>query len=250
MIKCYIVEDEEPTLHQLIERVNRHEALYLTGFSASAEKAILEIERYKPQLLFLDMELPDLNGLDIIKVIQVKPNIIFTTAYDRYAVDAFNYEAVDFLLKPYSEERFNQAVDKVVKRIDRHPDLHLELQNLLRHWKPQTEFLTRIPSRIGDKIFVLNVEDIVYFNSKDKVVFAHRDHDYFIINFTLDELQNRLNPENFFRIHRSTIVNLDYIQTIEPLIGGTYVMTVKDKNRSQLQVSRNAGKAIRSHFNW
>jgi DNA-binding LytR/AlgR family response regulator len=86
--------------------------------------------------------------------------------------------------------------------------------------------------------------------SKDKVVFAERDKDSYIINFTLDELQNRLNPNQFFRIHRSTIVNLEYLQTIEPLIGGTYIVTVNDQKKTQLQVSRSAGKVIKARFNW
>ena len=250
MIDCYVVEDEKSALVRIIELIEKHSRLNLVGYSHTAHKAIEEIERLNPRLLFLDMELPDMNGLDILKVLKSNPLIIFSTAYDRYAVDAFNFNAVDFLLKPFSNERFEQAVERVAQQSDTSQNIQLELSQFLNNLKFKAEWLTRIPSRIGSKIFVLNVNDIIYFSSQDKVVLAYIHDDSFIINYTLEELQNRLNPDHFFRIHRSTIVNMDYIQSIEPLLGGTYLMSVKDKKKSKLQVSRSAGRIIRERFNW
>ena len=102
-----------------------------------------------------------------------------------------------------------------------------EMVNFLEQARIKSNLLTRIPAKMGEKIFIHNVRDILYFKSKDKVVFAHLKNDYYIINYTLDELRQRLNKEQFFRIHRSTIVNLDFVRTIEPFGGGTYLMRLK-----------------------
>ncbi len=249
MISCLIVEDEAPARARLEELVAGHGDLKLVGTAGNGRQAIRQIESQKPQLLFLDVHLPDISGLDVLKVVQHKPLVIFTTAYDRYAVEAFEQNALDYLLKPFSEERFRIAVEKVMARLSSHTGVP---EDVLIPDKRQggLHYLKRIPSRVGDKIYLLNAEEVVYFTSRQKIVTAHLRDTFYMVNYTLEELEARLDPEMFFRIHRSTIVNLNYVMTIEPLFGGAYVMKMRDKERTELNVSRNAGKVIRQRLGW
>ncbi len=248
MITCLIIEDEAPSRERLKSFVFTNNSLNLIDEAENAIDAIKIINEKTPQLIFLDIQLPDLSGLDILKVIKHKPFVIFTTAYDQYALNAFQNNAVDFLLKPFSQENFNEAIEKVKEKLPVTPNVVNEMGKFLEQHRIQSNLLTRIPAKVGVKIFILNVQEILYFKSKDKVVFAHRKNDYFIINYTLDELIHRLNREQFFRIHRSTIVNLDFVQTIEPFGSGTYIMQLKDN--SELQISRTAAREIREKLGW
>jgi len=124
------------------------------------------------------------------------------------------------------------------------------LDQLLSRWTPQREYLKRIPSKIGDKIYILSDDQIVFFETKDKLVFAHLDDSKYLVNYKMEELQARLDPQKFFRIHRSTIVNLNYVKTIESWFAGGYRMLVRDKNKTELTISRSAGKALRQKLGW
>ncbi len=254
MIGCLIVEDELPARNRLLELINNRSELQVVGMATNGREAIQLIDSLKPELLFLDVHLPDISGLDVLKVVHHKPHIVFTTAYDRYAVQAFEHNALDYLLKPYSADRFRLSVEKILnQRNDPHlikpASTIIDLPEQNGASRPWT-YLKRIPAKTADKIYLLNTENIVYFISRQKVVTVHLSNDFHIVNYTLDELQMRLDPELFFRIHRSTIANLNFVQTIEPLFGGTYLMHMKDKHHTELNVSRNAGRNIRQRLGW
>ena len=210
MLQTILIEDEAPARDRLAALIGTHPELELIAQCSNGNQAIRQIDLLKPELIFLDIHLPDISGLDIIKVLTSRPMIIFTTAYDQYAVNAFEHNAVDFLLKPFSEERFKRAVQKAITQSSEKNILNTQIQSILQNWKQPDQFLTRIPAKSAERIFILNTTEIIYFHSKDGVVTAHRQNDYFIINYTLDELQNRLDTEHFFRIHRATIVNLNF----------------------------------------
>ncbi len=247
-IKTFVVEDEAPARERLLAFVEAHPQLTPVGWSDTGEEAIRQITHLKPDLIFLDVQLPDISGLDVLKLIPDSPAIIFSTAFDRYAVEAFEHNAIDYLLKPYDYERFSRAVEKALQRLLEQGNRPLgeKIETHIPSFQP----LQRIPARIGGRIYLLPVAEIVFFSSEDKVVLAHLAEKSFIINYTLDELEKRLDPEQFFRIHRSTIVNLNYVHAIEPYLGGTYIMEVRDKHHSQLTISRNAAKRLRKKLGW
>ena len=159
-------------------------------------------------------------------------------------------DAIDFLLKPFSREQFQEAVEKASEKINSTIPAHTNFGQLLHIMRPQSEYLNRIPAKVGEKIYILPVNEIYYFLSKDKVVFAYLKNTSFIINFTLDELQNRLDKEHFIRIHRSTIVNFNFVHTIEPLGAGTYMIRMRDQEKTELQISRSAAREIREKMGW
>ncbi|NOX36295.1 MAG: response regulator transcription factor [Calditrichaeota bacterium] len=244
-ITVYIVEDEPPARERLLAFVDAHPQLKSVGWSETGKKALEEIPRILPDVVLLDIHLPDISGLDVLKLLPEKPQVIFSTAYDQYALQAFELNAVDYLLKPYSYERFERAIEKLKTRTLTPPDL----TDATRGVRLQ-QTLQRIPARVGERIYILAVDDIVYFASEDKVVLAHLVDKAYIINYTLEELEQRLDPEQFFRIHRSTIVNLNFVHIIEPYFGGSYIMEVKDNRRTQLPISRNAARRLRKKLGW
>ncbi|MCH8125116.1 response regulator transcription factor [candidate division KSB1 bacterium] len=250
MIRAFIVEDEQPALERLKDLIDEITDVEIIGSNPSGKEAVQQIDSLKPDLLFLDIHLTDISGIDVLRLISHQPAIIFTTAYNQYAIEAFELRAVDYLLKPFSKERFEEAVDKVREKLQPDQDMTSTFKQLLQSWQPGKDYLTRIPSRIGDKIYILPDDEIVYFKSEDKVVFAYLADSDFIVNYTLEELQNRLHPDKFFRIHRSTIVNLNYVKTIEAWFGGGYKMKVKDKRNTELTISRSAGRLLREKLGW
>jgi DNA-binding LytR/AlgR family response regulator len=250
MIRAFIVEDEHPALQRLQEFLQRIPDIEIVGSEASGKKASDQIEAVRPDLLFLDIHLSDISGIDLLHLLSHQPLVIFTTAYDKYAIEAFELRAVDYLLKPFSEERLKEAVGRARERLTANEAPAEGIMQLLSNWNPQKDYLTRIPSKIGDKIYVLPDDDVVYFASEDKLVFAYLIDAKFMLNYTLEQLQNRLDPDKFFRIHRSTIVNLNYVKTIEAWFGGGYKMKVKDKKNTELTISRSAGRALRDKLGW
>jgi two-component system LytT family response regulator len=176
--------------------------------------------------------------------------VIFTTAYNQYAIKAFELQAIDYLLKPFSFERLKVAIKRAKEVLEGNFSSQQNIKNLLSQWSPQKDYLTRIPSKIGDKIYIINEDKIVYFASDQKLVFAHLEETKYLVNYKLEELSARLDPEKFFRIHRSTIVNLNYVQTIEAWFGGGYMMKVRDKQNTELTISRAAGKLLRQKLGW
>ena len=248
--KVYIVEDEKPARERLEKFISKFQEFELIGFSESGKNAAIEIDSLKPDLIFLDIQLTDITGIDLLHLLSWKPQVIFTTAFNEYAIQAFDLQAIDYLLKPFSEERFKMAVEKSLKQLSGEKYNINQFKQLLNDWKPQTDYLTRIPSKIGDKIYIINEDDVVYITSEDKLVFAYLFETKFLINYTLEQLLSRLNPDKFFRIHRSTIVNMDYVKTIETWFAGCYRMIVKDNKKTELTISRSAGKLLRQKLGW
>jgi len=250
MIKTIIIEDEKPAMDRLKSLVKKIDAIEVIASCYSGKDAVALIDGKKPDLIFLDIHLTDISGIDLLHLITHKPLTIFTTAYDQYAIQAFELQAVDYLLKPFSLERLQEAVRRAEEKLKTPGPVDPDLNRLLSRWVPQQDYLKRIPSKIGDKIYILGDDQIVYFDTEDKLIFAHLDDSKFMVSYKMEELQARLDPDKFFRIHRSTIVNLNYVKTIEAWFAGGYMMTVRDKNRTELTISRSAGKALRRKLGW
>jgi two-component system LytT family response regulator len=174
MIKVMIVEDEKPAVERLKTLVKNIEEIELIGICTSGREAVLMIDQLKPHLIFLDIHLTDISGIDLLHLLTHQPQIIFTTAYNRYAIQAFELQAVDYLLKPFSFQRLEQAVRRAKEKIDLTRQQDFDLNKLLSQWAPQKDYLKRIPSRLGDRIYIINDDQVVYFSTEDKLVFAHQ----------------------------------------------------------------------------
>jgi DNA-binding LytR/AlgR family response regulator len=250
MIKTLIIEDEKPAMDRLLGFVEDIPDMEIIGTTDSGKIAAKMIDEMKPDLLLLDIHLADISGIDLFHLITYKPLVIFTTAYNQYAIQAFELQAIDYLLKPFPQERLELALARARDKLEGGIQQDKNIRKLLTQWAPQHDYLKRIPSKIGDKIYILNDDKIVYFASEQKLVFAHMEDTKYFVNYKLEELTARLDPEKFFRIHRSTIVNLNYVQTIEAWFGGGYKMKVQDKLKTELTISRTAGKLLRQKLGW
>jgi DNA-binding LytR/AlgR family response regulator len=206
-----------------------------------------KLQQLEPDLIFVDVELPDMLGIDVIRHVRFAGDIIFCTAHDSYAVTAFELAAIDFLLKPYSQARFQAAIAKVLRHKGKKPNPGKELwQNLA----DDNAALHRLPVHEGEKIIFLDSADITHFASNNRIVFAYLDQRHYAVNYTLDELEKRLRKQQFFRIHRSTLVNLGWVDSLTPWFGGALKLTLRDREKTQLSVSRAAARRLRENFKW
>jgi two-component system LytT family response regulator len=246
--RALLVDDEELALKRLQRLLRDEPEVEVVGTAENGRKAIELVEELKPDILFLDIQMPGLTGFDVIRRLRHVPVVIFTTAYDEYALQAFETSAVDYLLKPIEKARLQKALEKL-RRLrsggaagDFEQRLDLLLKTIER--KEGESFLTHIPAKLGERILIFGVTDAAYFYASDKYTFLVTGEKEFIIDRTLAELQEKLDPARFVRIHRSAIVNVEKVKEIVSLIGGRYLCRLKNPAKD-LPVSRSMVRNLR-----
>ena len=237
-----LIVDDEPLARQRIRSLLRpYDDVNVVGECGDAGTAARAIIDQRPDLVFLDVQLPGRSGFGVIAAIDPAelPVVIFVTAYDKYAVEAFKVHAVDYLLKPFEIERFHLAVKRARAEIgrERGGDLSRRLLMLLHDRDSKPKYLTRIKVRSGNSFLFLHTADIDYIESEANYVRIHVGKDSYLVRGTIGSLEERLDPNQLVRIHRSTIVNLDGIKEMHPWFqNGEYSLTMKDGK--QLTISR------------
>jgi len=242
-LRALIVDDEPPArseLRYMLEKVNGVE---IVGEASNAREAIELIRALNHDVVFLDIQMPGLNGLnvaEIIKELPQSPAVVFVTAYGEHAVKAFELDAIDYLIKPFDEKRLLKTVNKVVDSRKEHQKRATSLpsEGILR--------IGRIPVEKRGKTILLSTQDIIFVDTKDDYTFIHTYDENYITSFTLKELENRLHDHAFFRAHRGYIVNLHEVKEIVPMFGGSFLLRVKDSKESEIPVSRRNAKKLRS----
>lgn len=240
-LKTIIVEDELLARNLLKSFIEDIDIIDLIGECENGFEGVKMINELKPDLIFLDIQMPKITGFEMLELLDHKPEIIFSTAYDQYALKAFEYNAADYLLKPYSKERLNEAVDKVAERIlsgNRKSDLAEKLNEF-----PRDEFLDRIVVKDRHKINIIPVDKIRYIESMDDYVMIYTAEGRFIKQKTMRYLEDSLNPHEFVRIHRSCIVKVNEIKEIQQYEKESYVVILADKTK--LKVSKSGYKKLK-----
>jgi two-component system LytT family response regulator len=244
-----IVDDEGLARRRLRRMVEKFSEIHLIGEAANGREAVEIIDAQKPDLVFLDVQMPGLSGFDVLRKITFTPVIIFVTAFDEFALQAFEENAIDYLLKPVTEARLRKAIDKLrtLRSIPLESTSPTDLSALLAGLqKPRPKFLERISSRVGERILVFDVKNISHFYAENKYTFlSTRGHNH-IVNFTLQELEKLLDPEIFLRIHRSTIVNLSHVAELQPEGGGKYRVRLKGDSETPLIASYGNAQALKA----
>ena len=238
--KTLLIDDEPLALDRLERLLQPHRDLVdIIGRASNGAEAVAKIETQKPDLIFLDIQMPEFNGFEVLEQLTHQPWIIFSTAYDEYALKAFATNSIDYLLKPVDPERLKKALEKL-QHLTRSEvsAFQSQLQNLLAGLKPAAA--KRIQVRAGDHIRFLNVKDIFFFQAEDKYVEAHTYEEVFLLDATLNDLEAELPAADFVRIHRSTIINLNHLAEVVREFPGSYRARMKDKKKSGLPVSRSA----------
>ncbi|MBL7708819.1 MAG: response regulator transcription factor [Chitinophagaceae bacterium] len=245
-----IVIDDEPAARRLMKSLLEEYAQVVTvvAEAGNGREAITKIEELRPDLIFLDIQMPDLTGFEVLEQLTHKPNVIFTTAYEQYAIKAFENFSIDYLLKPIKEERLQQSIDKLKQfgRLNQTLDIN-SLQDIIRQLQaPQKA--TALPIKTGDRITLLRYENIAYLEAQDKYVYVFTtDGQKHLTDQSLTTLSEKLPPQ-FYRIQKSYIINKDKIKEMHRHFNSRYLFIMDDKAGTRLTSGRTYHDEIRSEF--
>ena len=240
-IRTLIVDDEPLGRERIRTLIGDDADIEVVDECSDGKQAVAAIQRTNPDLVFLDVQMPEMDGFGVLEAIagDRMPAIIFVTAYDRYAVQAFEVHALDYLLKSFDRDRFQDALLRAKKRIQNSPigPWNERLAGLLEDLQNRQTHVTRFVIRSGGRIVFLRVEEIDWLEAAGNYVSIHVGRDRHLLRGTLQSVLERLDPAQFLRIHRSTVVNCNRIKELQPLFHGDY--TVRLRDGTELTLSRN-----------
>jgi two-component system LytT family response regulator len=249
--RTIIVEDEKPARDLLKVYLSEYPGLELTGEYDNGFDGLKAINEAKPDAVFLDVQMPKLTGFEMLEVLDHHPEVIFTTAYDQFAIRAFEQNAVDYLLKPFSRERFGEAIRKLTSRLESRsdrPDEKSGIEKIRIHLADSDEKLHRVVIKKSGKIHVISTDDINFLEAQDDYVMVYTDEGKFLKQQTMKYFENHLDQEQFVRVHRSYIANISSIERIEPYEKTNYILILKDGNK--VPVSRSGMQVLKDNLDF
>ncbi|HNW97895.1 MAG TPA: LytTR family transcriptional regulator DNA-binding domain-containing protein [Bacteroidales bacterium] len=246
-IRTIIIEDEEPARALIKNYLSANNDIEIIEECADGFTGVLAINNNKPDLVLLDIQMPKLTGFEVLELIQYKPVIIFTTAFEQYAIKAFETGAADYLLKPFTKERFANALDKAKEKIFSKNKQEPNYSSLMNAYDDKEENINRIAIRTGSKIHLINADEIIYISSDDDYVQVHTKEGNFLKEKTMKYFETHLDSGIFIRIHRSFIVNINFIQRLDYYDKENYSAVLK--NNDVLKVSNNGYKLLKGKLN-
>jgi two-component system, LytTR family, response regulator len=257
-IKIIVVDDEEEAREGIKQLLAEDSEIELLSVCKNGLEAINEINRSTPDLVFLDIQMPEINGFDVLNSIKIKPlpMIIFITAFDQYALRAFEIHANDYLLKPFTDERFYQALEFAKNQIRNASidNINRKLTSILTNYVNnnsekdsdrlinENSGLNRMIIKSSGKIYFIQLDDISWVEAFDYYVKIHVKDKFYLVRESLKKMESKLPGDKFIRIHKSTIINMDYVRELEPHFNGEFI--VKLNNEKQLKVSRSFRKNL------
>jgi two-component system LytT family response regulator len=247
MISAYVLDDERLAVQRLSRLLADTGRVTIAGESTDPEAALAFLSQHQVDVLFLDIQMPGLTGFDLLERLESPPPVVFTTAYDRYALEAFEVSSIDYLLKPIEPERLAKALDKVARFAAPPQDVHRLARELAAALAPARR-PDRIASRIGDRTTLLELARVTHFFSKDKLTFAASQGREHVVDQTLTDLERTLDPRRFVRIHRATIVNLAYVHELHPGVDSGLIVRLKDERATELAVARDRVRELKARL--
>ena len=234
-MKKIIIIDDEPLARSIVKSfLNTFSDVEIVAECNNGFEGIKAIEEHQPDLIFLDIQMPKINGFEMLELIDCNPSVIFTTAFDEYALKAFETSAIDYLLKPFTKERFDQAFLKWKTSVDN--DSTTVQINELPNKQPDEKL--RVVVKDGSTIQIIPTSDILYIEGYDDYVKVHTNNKYYLKKKTLNYYEQTLNSNDFLRIHRSFIINVNYLTKIDSFEKNSYRATMT--NQAQVPISRNS----------
>jgi len=258
-LRAYLVDDEPLAVERLSRLLAKFEGLTIAGSATDPARALADLqgpEGKSIDVLFLDIQMPGMNGFELLSRLPEQPCVVFTTAYDQYALRAFEVNSIDYLLKPVEAEQLERALHKLQRlrptvKADwqQKPELAALLQELAANLRGERQdFPRRLATRVGERISFLDLDQVTHVMASDKLTFAVANGRQHCVDQTISELENRLDPAHFLRIHRAVLVNVDWIQDLNAWFGGKVVVTLKDAQHTQLTVARDRVRALKSRL--
>jgi len=246
-LRTILVDDEQPARDVVKHYLKDFPEIEILGEFTDGFSGLKAIQELKPDLVFLDVQMPKLTGLELLDLLDQPPLIIFSTAYDQYAIKAFEMNAVDYLLKPYSKERFTQAVQKAIAQAASGIRQSAPVQNLVKTLDENPEFLQRIAVKSRHKVSVVPIDDIVYLEAEGDYVMIYTKDAKHLKEKTMKYFETHLDPGQFIRIHRSYIINARFIDRIEYYDKENYA--VLTKTGAKLRASTSGYKTLKQVLN-
>jgi len=245
-LRTIIVEDEELARNLMKSFLKDNESIEIIAECENGFEGVKMINELKPDLVFLDIQMPKITGFELLELLEHKPHIIFATAYDQYALKAFEYNAADYLLKPYSKDRLNEAVEKVFERVSKE-GAESDVADKVADF-PKDEYLERVVVKDRHKIHIIPVDQIRYIESMDDYVMIYTNEGRHMKQKTMKYFESGLNPKEFLRIHRSYIVKVEEINEIQQYEKESYIVILHDKTK--LKVSKTGYKNLKEVLNF
>jgi two-component system LytT family response regulator len=240
LIRVLLVDDESLAREMLREMLQDDPQVTIVGESCNGHEAVEAIRTHSPDLIFLDVQMPELGGFEVLEALGKDiPRVIFVTAYDQYAVRAFEVHALDYLLKPFDQERFDISWQRARAQIlrDRDGGTDQRILALLEEMKAGNKYLERLVIKASGRIYFLETSEIDWIEAEGNYVSVHSGKKSHLLRETISSLEAQLDPKKFLRIHRSSIVRIDRIQELQPWFHGEYRIILQ--NGTQLTLSRN-----------
>lgn len=246
-IKTVIVEDEELARKLLRSYLSGRDDIEILAECENGFEGVKAINELKPDLVFLDIQMPKITGFEMLELLEHRPEIIFCTAYDQYALKAFEYNAADYLLKPFAKDRLFAAIDKVKEKIEKQPAETETIVDKITNY-PKDEYLDRVVVKDRHKIHIIPADQIRYIESMDDYVMIHTGDGRYMKQKTMQFFENSLDPHHFVRIHRSFIVRVDQIAQLQQYEKESYIVILHDKTK--LKVSKTGYKNLKGRLNF
>jgi two-component system, LytTR family, response regulator len=241
-MKAFLVDDEPIAIDRLRVLIEEHGRVEIVGAGVNPAEVLPAIRSSAPDVLFLDIEMPGLSGFELLERLgPPQPLIVFTTAYDQYALDAFKVNSIDYLLKPIGRADLARAIAKL-ERVLGGTEARGDVAALLEQVRAalarsEPEYLVRVASRTGERVDFVDVADVTHFYAKDKLTFAATAVKHYALDLSIVDLEPRLDPRQWLRIHRSTLVSVNAIKEVHAWFGGKAVVRLKD-GKTELQIPR------------
>ena len=239
-IQALIVDDERLARKRIRSLLKNERDVEVVGECADGAEALAAIRKQSPDLVFLDVQMPEMDGFQVLQEVggDRMPAVVFVTAYDKYALRAFEVHALDYLLKPFDEDRFGEALRRAKEQVlgGSNGELHDRLIALIEHLRSGERYVDRLLVKASGRVLFLKTEDIDWIEAAGNYVRLHVGRESHLLRETMNTIETRLDPAHFLRIHRSTIVNLDRIKEMQPWFSGEYVVLLKDG--TELRLSR------------
>ncbi len=249
--KIIIVEDERPARDLLKTYLEAFPEMEVIGEYDNGFDGLKAINELKPDAIFLDVQMPKLTGFELLEVLEHQPEVIFTTAYDQFAIRAFERNAVDYLLKPFSKERFKEAMVKLNSRLETKEGSakgESGIEKIRQHFAESDEKLHRVVIKKSGKIHVISTGDINFLEAQDDYVMIYTDDGKYLKQQTMKYFEQHLDNKQFVRVHRSYIANITCIERIEPYEKSNFVLILKDGNK--VPVSRSGMQVLRENLDF
>ena len=252
-MKAFLVDDEALALKRLQRMLAVTGRVEIAGTSTDPEEAIAAILKTKPDVLFLDIEMPGMTGFQMLSKLDPQPLIVFTTAYNQYALEAFGVNSVDYLLKPIEAPQLVRALDKLDRMrggVEPRPEVRELLERIaaLAAGGGQPAFPERIASRTGERVELIELARVTHFFARDKLTYAATAAKNHVVDHTIQELEQKVDPRKFVRIHRAILLNLDYVHELHTWFAGRMMVRLKDEKHTELTVSRDRVRALKERL--